>query len=62
MLHPGEKIAWSDIGITGLLGRPYLNMVPVMLGSAFWDIALTSERFLAVELPVVESSRDVGRL
>ena len=53
LLEPDETLVWVDVAATGILGRPWLNSVPAMWGSTFWDVALTDRRLLAAELPLI---------
>jgi hypothetical protein len=52
-IDPGEELLWTDIAMTGILGHPWVRSMPVMWGSGFWDVAITNNRLLAVELPII---------
>ncbi len=55
LLQPGEDALWVDLAATGILGHPWINSMPAMWGSTFWDTAITGRRFIAVQLRLLPS-------
>ncbi len=49
-LRSDERLLWTDIAATGLLGQPWITGAFPPIGSAFWDVAVTDGRLIAVRL------------
>ena len=50
-LDTDEVTYWTDIATTGILGHPRIRSSA--FGSFLWDLAITNQRLLAVQLPIV---------
>ena len=55
-LEVNERVVWTDIGATGLLSHPLVR-VGGPVGSAFWDIAVTDSRLIAVRYLLIPIRR-----
>ena len=52
-LEAGEEVRVAAAAFSGILSHPLIVSGPYMLGSTFWDLALTGRRIIAVERPLV---------
>ncbi len=61
-LEAREEVNVATAAFSGILSHPFILSGPYMLGSTFWDLALTDRRIIAVErpfLPIFRRSRKV---